>query len=267
MGRKPLLKILANEITIQNSRKNKWLLSYRFTGSRSNPHFFNKIQELTNNLHQEGAFVDKTQTSVLITNDLHGAVTAAKLAKHYGAEIKLFKVKELDPTTTLDPDYEFILNKEEVNIVVKAVYSELKKQNIKFTSNNNIDQLGAFLMVTEYLLRPNLPIKKEGLIWILEQTQYLEENMKEDSGTEASFVLELDNVVPVMKAVETYLMEHIDDSTEDNDTLFNVLKRLTGCEDDPFEPSRRDIEELLKKRPVDTLIESILNARIIHEIF
>ena len=36
------------------------------------------------------------EKNTFITNDLHGAITASSLAYYYGAEIRIFEIKETD---------------------------------------------------------------------------------------------------------------------------------------------------------------------------
>jgi len=266
MGRTPLLTKLSNEIRIENSRKNDWLVTYGFPSSRPNPNFFKKLVELTDDLHRKGANVDKSRTSIFMTNDLHGAVTAVKLAKHYGADVRLYKVEEMDPKNSIEPDYEFKLEKDEVSSVMIAVHYMLSKISKKCEHfNDDITQLVIFLYVVEYFLRPNLPLKKQDLEKILEQTIYLEDR-ESYRIPRVPFILELINLAPIMRAVEVYLEENKRSLNEDINILFNVLNRLHGSEDIPFEPSIGDIEELIILHPVDNLVERIKNAGIIHEI-
>jgi hypothetical protein len=201
-----------------------------------------------------------------LTNDLHGAVVAVKLAKHYGADVRLYKVEEMNPENTVEPDYEFILEKSEVDSIRKAVRSslrELTKKQVKV--NDGTNQLTTFLWVTEYGLKPDLPLKKRDIEKVLEQTSHLEDGER-DYSAKTSFGLGLYNVVPVMKAVEEYLKENEQISIEEANTLFKVLNRLAGCEEVPFEPSIEDIQELLHERPVEKLADSLEKSRIVHEI-
>ena len=124
MGRMSILTRFSNEIKIENSRQNEWLVTYGFPGSKPNPHFFNKMKELASNLHQKGVHVDKNLTSIFITNDFHGAVLAIKLAKQYDADARLYKVDEIDQDSYFDLDYEFRLEGDEVNSVRKAARAQ-----------------------------------------------------------------------------------------------------------------------------------------------
>jgi predicted HTH transcriptional regulator len=148
---------------------------------------------------------------------------------------------------------------------MKSVYHVLKKRYQYFSPNEDLDELVSFLWVNEFLLNHSTPIKKEDLALILDQCKYLEMN---GTGFQklTSFGLEYYNMAPIMKAVETYLKEHKDNSSKDTYLLFNILKRLTQDEEDPIEPSIIDIEALLLERPVEKLIELIEKSRIAREI-
>jgi hypothetical protein len=266
MGRTKLIEKLSNEIKIENSREKNWLVSYGFINNKPNPHFFNKLQELTRKLLKEGANADKSLTSIFISDDLYGALIAAKLAKHYGAHVRLFKVDKMVPNLSIYPEYEFTIEEHEVYSVRKAVYCELKKRYMNYSPSNETDQLGIFLWATETHTIPTVPLKKEDLALIIDKCRYLEDQVKTNSRNPPPFGLEYYNAGPIMKAIETYLVEYKNDSTEDIEILFNVLRRITDDEDEPYEPSLIDIDLLLHKRPADNLIKSIKKSKIAHEI-
>jgi hypothetical protein len=281
MGRIPILTKISSEISIENSRQNQWLVTYSFSGSKPNPHFFNKIVELTSNLVREGAYFDKSPTSIFMTNDLHGAIIAVKLAKRYGAKVLLYKVEEIDQNLSVEPDFEFKIEKDEVSCVRKAVYSILKglsKEIVRF--DDDVTELVIFLWVTEYMMRPNLPLKKVDLENILEKIKYLEEP-KKVYDSKISFSFDYDNIGPIMKAIKKYVMKNKGSSTRDVSILFNILKRFTNISDDPIIYSVRqpldptfshsletmiDMEMPILDLQVDDLVEKIKKARIVQEI-
>jgi hypothetical protein len=261
-----ILTRFSSEIKIENSRRDEWLVAYGFPGSKPNPHFFKKLVELTSNLERNGAYVDKSRTSIFMTNDLYGAVIAVKLAKHYGADVRLYKVEEMDPDSSFGLYYWFTLEKDEVGSVGKAVYNMLRDLSEKGVHiDEDITQLVIFLWVSECSTKPSLPLKQQDLEHVVEKFEYLENN-----GTNriqrVPYDLVLENVVPIMRAAEKFLEDHKQSSMEDVNILFNVLKRLSNIEHDPFEPSMGDIEELLLEHPVDNLFEYVKKARITHEI-
>jgi hypothetical protein len=258
MGRLPLLTKLSDEIKIGNSRDEEWLVTFSFSGSKPNPHFFKQINELTSKLGQEGGISEIIRARVFKTNDLHGAITAVKLGKNYGAVVRLFSVDKLDPRSSLDLGFEFILTEDEVYSVMKAVYSAMRTVYIEtiqrtgdYSPDSDTDQLALFLWVIEYSMRPSLLMNKEDLAKILVQCKYLDGS--ERSPREyPSFGLDYTNVGPVMKAIETYLQNGIG-SSEDKDILFNVLNRLR--------------EEHSLETSVDNLVDSIKKSLITQEIF
>jgi hypothetical protein len=255
-----LLTKLSREIKIDNSRRDNWLVTIGFTDSKTNPHFYKKINELTSNLHQEGAIAEKIRANVFMTNDLHGAITSVKLGKHFGAYTRLFKVEEIHTNSSIDLEFEFRLTDSEVESVMKAVYFDLKKRYQPNSPNENLDELIIFLWANNSSLRSKLPITKEDL----SRTEDRFRDRLSRGLEKHPLGLKPHNFVPIMSAVETYLDEHKEDITEDSDILFNILRRLSG-DDDPFYPSMSDIENLLHEHPVK-LVESIRKSMIIREL-
>jgi hypothetical protein len=261
-----LLAKLSHDIKIDNSREDKWLVTINFPSSKINPHFYNKIKELASNLYREGAIAERIRSNMFLTNDLHGAITAVKLGNKYGADTRLFNVEEMDPDTSIDPDYEFRLTGDELYSVMRAVYFELKNARMRaYSPRDDIDELIIFLWLNEYGLRPDLENRAEDLRKILARCKYLEDRTRVLPKGQG-FVLEHYNLGPIMRAVEAYLEEHKKDRSEDIEILFNILNRLNDEETEAFEPSRRDVEDLLHKRPVDNLIEAIRKSMIIREL-
>ena len=91
MGRISLAKKYYEETETTNE-KGTWLMLYDFKNMKPNSKFWlnlKRIQTLTG----KGSLI---QYSVFTTDSKRGAITAVKLAKHYGAQVKLFKVEEVN---------------------------------------------------------------------------------------------------------------------------------------------------------------------------
>ncbi len=90
MGRISLAKKYYEE-TETDDEKGPWLVLYDFKGIKPNSKFWTNLKR-AQAIVGEGALI---QYSVLTTDSKRGAITAVKLAKHYGAQVKLFKATEV----------------------------------------------------------------------------------------------------------------------------------------------------------------------------
>ena len=91
MGRKSLAEIIYEEIPEdEEGEEETWLVLYDF-GSKPNPRFWGNIKRLIG-LVGEGSLV---QYSVFMTRSRRGAMAAMKLARHYGAEVMVFKGEQI----------------------------------------------------------------------------------------------------------------------------------------------------------------------------
>jgi len=94
MGRKSLAQKLLEEASEEEDEDHLWLVFYDFKGRKPNPRFWKNLNRLLT-LLDNGSMV---QYSVLKTRQRRGAVAAVRLARHYGAEVKVFKGEEIDIT-------------------------------------------------------------------------------------------------------------------------------------------------------------------------
>ena len=69
-----------------------WIVFYDFKAMKPNPRFWKNMNRLINLLDDSSMI----QYSVFTTTQRRGAKTAKKLAKHYGAEVKVFKGEEVE---------------------------------------------------------------------------------------------------------------------------------------------------------------------------
>ena len=91
MGRKSLAAIIYEEIPEDEvGEEETWLVLDDF-GSKPNPRFWGNIRRLIG-LVGEGSLV---QYSVFMTRSRRGAMAAMKLARHYGAEVMVFKGEQI----------------------------------------------------------------------------------------------------------------------------------------------------------------------------
>ena len=93
MGRKSLAQKFYEEIPNEEDRVNgTWIVFYDFRGQKPNPKFWTNLNRLIA-LLDNGSMV---QYSVFMTKRRRGAISAVKLAKHYGAEVMVFKGEEAE---------------------------------------------------------------------------------------------------------------------------------------------------------------------------
>lgn len=263
MGRKELLTKLGDEIEIENSHQDHWLINYAFTSFKPNPSFFVKITELSDKINQTGSYAEKSR-SIFLTKDLHGAILATKLAKHYGADVSLYKVEEISPAKSFPFDYEFVLEHRFKTSVWKAICNQLKKHHQKIPTSD-VNVLGTILYRLKHLLKPQLPLKKEILKEILEMCTKPEKI--DPIQSPSTYIITIDDVIPIMRAVENYLESNKKHYTEDIEILYNILQRVDSEDEDWEEtPSEKQIDELLKKRVTDKLSAQIQKSLIAHEI-
>jgi hypothetical protein len=200
---------------------------------------------------------------VFITNDLHGAIIATKLAKHYGAEVSLYKAEEIDPVKSSSLNFERVIDPRTKSAVVKSICSQLKKHSQDIPSSD-VDVLGNILFSQKYIATPKLPIEKAVLEEILKDCSNFQVNK---NLVQASYGITLDDVIPIARAIETYLDENKENCTEDVENLYNTLSQIDSEDNDWVEgPSETEIDDLLKKRISARLSKQIKNQIIANEI-
>ena len=88
MGQKSLAESFYNSVTVKEPQETStWIVLYDFHGIKPNSRFWYNLKRLAK-LAGDGSLV---QYSVFMTRSKRGALTAVKLAEHYGAEILLIK--------------------------------------------------------------------------------------------------------------------------------------------------------------------------------
>ncbi len=88
MGRKSLAESFYNSVTVKEPQETStWIVLYDFHGIKPNSRFWYNLKRLAK-LAGDGSLV---QYSVFMTRSKRGALTAVKLAEHYGAEVLLIK--------------------------------------------------------------------------------------------------------------------------------------------------------------------------------
>ena len=91
MGRKSLAQKIFEE-TEPDNEKGTWLILYDFKGIKPNSKFWTNLKRIQK-LVGEGTLI---QYSVFKTSTKQGAITAHKLAKHYGATTEIYKAEHVD---------------------------------------------------------------------------------------------------------------------------------------------------------------------------
>ncbi|RLF82394.1 hypothetical protein DRN38_00040 [Thermococci archaeon] len=93
MPRKRLTDKILEKIDkeIESDEKGSYIIVYDFGNRRYNPkEFYYAIMDLINNGHK----IVRIQKSVYLTDSLRTALAIKELAKHYGAEVRVFKVEK-----------------------------------------------------------------------------------------------------------------------------------------------------------------------------
>ena len=213
MGRLPLLKKISDEITIQNNKKNRWLISYTFK-DKPKPQVYILLTKHLDNLSKEGAFIDRSHKGTILTDNLHGAIIASKLLKHYNAKISLYKTEEIYPNPNINLDYTFTINENELYSVMRAVHNELVNYIDSFRHSDYAWTLTDFLSSTKLNLKITYPLQMQEYVYVLFMCNYLKDGIEKRNGPWRSIALGY-NVGPVMKAVENYLRENKSGITAD----------------------------------------------------
>ena len=92
MGRKSVAQEYYEEFEGEEDGEGTWLVIYDFRAGKPNPRFWGNMRRLMG-LLDGGEFI---QYSVFRTESKRGALTAAKVAVHYGAEVVLFRGEMVD---------------------------------------------------------------------------------------------------------------------------------------------------------------------------
>ena len=91
MGRISLAKTFYDQTEIEEEA-GPWLVLYDFKGIKPNSKFWTNLKRIQT-IAGAGTLI---QYSAFKTDNKRGAITAVKLAKHYDAQVKLFKVVEIN---------------------------------------------------------------------------------------------------------------------------------------------------------------------------
>ena len=93
MPRKKLTDKIVEKVNneLEEDEKGVFIVVYDFKGRSYNPKEF--YQALTR-LKDEGYFMDRIQKSVYLVDSLKTAMIISELGKHYGAEVKCYKVEK-----------------------------------------------------------------------------------------------------------------------------------------------------------------------------
>lgn len=92
MGRKSLAEKFYEETPEDEDGASDWLVIYDFRGVKPNHRFWTNLNRLMA-LLDNGS---RIQYSVFKTTHRRGALAAVKIAKHYGAEVRMFKSEEVE---------------------------------------------------------------------------------------------------------------------------------------------------------------------------
>jgi len=89
LGRKSLAEKYYEE-TPEQEEEGTWIVLYDFKGIKPSSKYWQNLKRVIS-LTGDSSLI---QYSVFMTRDKRGAITATRLARHYGAEVMAYKVEE-----------------------------------------------------------------------------------------------------------------------------------------------------------------------------
>jgi len=93
MGRKSLAEQYYEETSEKGDASDAtWIVFYDFRGVKPNPRFWKNVRRLIGLVGGSSM----VQYSVFMTRSRRGAITAVKLARHYGAEVVAFRGEKIE---------------------------------------------------------------------------------------------------------------------------------------------------------------------------
>jgi len=93
MGRKSLAEQYYEETSKEeDSSVATWIVLYDFRGVKPNPRFWKNVNRLIGMIGGSSM----VQYSVFMTGSRRGAIAAVKLARHYKADVVVFRGEEVD---------------------------------------------------------------------------------------------------------------------------------------------------------------------------
>jgi len=92
MGRKSLALKIYEDCEDIEEEPGTWLVLYDFKGIKPSSKFWDNLHRIKN-LAGSGSLI---QYSVFQSNSKRGAVSALKIARHYGAESIMYKVEKVE---------------------------------------------------------------------------------------------------------------------------------------------------------------------------
>ena len=92
MGRKSLALKIYEDCEDIEEETGTWLVLYDFKGLKPNSKFWDNLHRIKN-LAGSGSLI---QYSVFQSNSKRGAVSALKIARHYGAESIMYRVEQVE---------------------------------------------------------------------------------------------------------------------------------------------------------------------------
>ncbi|MCW4050743.1 MAG: hypothetical protein NWE89_13515 [Candidatus Bathyarchaeota archaeon] len=92
MGRRSLAEIILDQIPEYPDEESQWIVLYDFRDMKPNPNFWKNLDRVKMKMGDG----HNPQFSVFLTNKRKAAIAAARLARHYKAEVLVYKVQEQD---------------------------------------------------------------------------------------------------------------------------------------------------------------------------
>lgn len=245
MGRTGLIEKIRETITVPNNRDHTWLLAYDFPGFNPSPHFYTLLTEYMEKLDQSGDHCKRIQSSVITTDNLHGAITIAQLARHYDAQVYLAKAEQQALGT---------IQQENTRLVIKA---DERHHVIWITSHWNRNQIRKYVKgisepVIEALLELHhgFKVKIENLT--PESTQRTWNHFKNLAENPPIYSLPYTLTGPHVWLVLESLQKHLQHKTgKTTRTAYKILWRLHHT-DPPPSFNADNVMSLLKEQPADT---------------
>ena len=253
MGRKSLVEKIKEEITVSNNRRHTWVVAYDFETTPS-PHFYTLLKKHMGNQVNSGATFQRVQSSLIETNDLHGALVAIKLIEYYKGQGRLYKAthipQEMIPnytiTLTVDP--------EERRSLCRAVGWAITYKARGNQIGEETDLLYETIIGLLYSVEAETaPITETSTLrgLLADLTRYLEGQLPRGG----ICTLEGRYAETALNAATWFLQEsQYSKADRYQASLFNLLWRLNN-DTPPPEATQRNIDGLLSEQPVQVWLQ------------
>ena len=248
MGRKSLLDTIKETIKIPNNRDHTYMLAYDFPGFTPSPHYYKVLSNYMEELEKEGAQVERIQSSIIVTNDLHGFITMTRLAQHYDAQIYTCMVQEQPPDQIQLQNVELVISPEER----ATLYWITARYNTDKTRKQVPDETTQILE-TLYGIRYGLKLKIHSTN--TNHHKIIKDTAENQPKYTQPYTLTGNQVLIALEALQKHLTHT--QTGQRAITAYSILWRLNNKQEPP-EATPENIQALLSEQPVQVWINQYL---------